>query len=75
MRLKHDKLIGFLLSPMRSRSNKQYHMMKKGEKYQYKESHMEEGKKKSFRRDKLLQKGMVLLVCFQMEMIHFTVKN
>ena len=49
MRLKHDKLIGFLLSPMRSRSNKQYHMMKKGEKYQYKESHMEEGKKQALK--------------------------
>ena len=35
--IKTDKLIGFFLSPMRSRSNKQYLMMKRWEKYQYKE--------------------------------------
>ena len=30
--------------------------------------------KDSFKRNKLPQKEMVLSVCFQMEMIHFTVK-
>ena len=35
---------------------------------------MEEGEKR-FKRDKLLQKGMVLSVCFRMEMIHFTIKD
>ena len=53
--IKTDKLIGFFLSPMRSRSNKQYLMMKKVRKVPI--------------------QGMVLSVCFRMEMIHFTIKD
>ena len=46
---------------------------KEGEKYQYKEQHRRE-RKIAIKKNKLHQKEMVLSVCFQMEMIHFTVK-